>query len=107
MTPQASSPRRHFLQRGLYQFFGRFDSRLAFLDVAHGLVRVDLFITERNQGENGFVGLTLLGGRLVLGADGFPGRDDTELVLELEHNSFGGFLSQTADLRERSYVGVD
>src|SRR4051812_36575038 len=102
----SSSPRRHFLERVLDQIFGRFDFRFAVLQIADGFMRVDLFVSECDEGEDGFVHLGLLGRRGMLGAGGFPRGNHAEFVFQLENDSFRGLFSEPADSGKRGDIGI-
>ena len=69
-------------------------------------MRIDLFVAERDQRQDGFVRLALLGGRRVRRAGRFPRRDHAELVFQLQNDSLRRFFAEPADLRERGDIGV-
>lgn len=71
-----------------------------FGDGAHSLVGFDLFVTERDQGEDGVVDGCIGGGGGVVGAGRLPCGGDTDFVFELHHDALGGFLSDAGDFRD-------
>ena len=52
---------------------------------------------ERDQGEDRFVRLSLLGSRRVFCTGRFPRRRDSEFILQLEHDPFSGLFAEAAD----------
>ena len=62
------------------EIFGGRNFPAALLNVAHSLVRLDLFVTERNQGKHCLVGLLLFRGWRLDATRYFPGRRHAELV---------------------------
>ena len=104
--PSPSAPTAQPLQRQPNEIFGALRFLAALLNFPHRLVRIDLFVAERDQGQHRFVRLFLLRRRRMRAARRFPRRRHAQLVFQLEHDSLRRFFPEAADFRERRDVGV-
>ena len=69
-------------------------------------MRFDLFVSERNQREHGFIGLLLLGRRRVDSAGCFPSRSDAEFIFQFENDSLSRLSPQPADFRNHRDIRI-
>ena len=94
-------------ERAADEVFAPLGGAAFFPGLPDGFVRIDLFVAEGDEREDGVVDLHFLGARGVRGAGGFPCGGDAEFVFEFDDDALGGFFPDAFGLGEERGVAGD